>query len=170
MNTESVTSDCNTPKKFAEAYDGPQKEIWRRSIKKEITNFVNRKSWKKVLRKDLKGRKALKTGYVFKWKDEKDIDVAAKTRIVIKGYTEIPGVDYTEKFAPVATSTTVNMVITTALYQMDDPKDNWSIELIDVEAAFLNSDMPKDMVVYPEWPEGIENYGIITREESSQHG
>jgi Reverse transcriptase (RNA-dependent DNA polymerase) len=70
-------------------------------------NFVDRKSWKKVLRKDFKGRKPLKTGYVFKYKDEEDIDLSAKTRIVIKGYTEIPGVDYTEKFAPVATSTTV---------------------------------------------------------------
>jgi hypothetical protein len=29
LNTESVTSDFNTPKKFAEAYHGPQKEIWR---------------------------------------------------------------------------------------------------------------------------------------------
>jgi Reverse transcriptase (RNA-dependent DNA polymerase) len=165
LSTESVTSDYNTPKKFNEAYNGPQKEIWRKSILKEIMNFVGRKSWKKTLRKDLKGRKALKTGYVFKWKDDPDISVAAKTRIVIKGYTEIPGVDYTEKFAPVATSTTVNMVMAMSLYRMDDPRDKWSVESIDVEAAFLQSDMPKDMVVYLEWPEGIEHYGIITPEE-----
>jgi Reverse transcriptase (RNA-dependent DNA polymerase) len=128
-------------------------------------NFVYRKSWKKILRSELKGRKPLKTGYVFKLKDEKDINLAAKTRIVIKGYTEIPGVDYTEKFAPVVTSTTNHMVVAVALYRMDDKEDPWAIESIDVEAAFLNSDMPKDMVVYLEWPEGLENYGIITPED-----
>jgi Reverse transcriptase (RNA-dependent DNA polymerase) len=75
---------------------------------------------------------------------------------------EIPGVDYTEKFASVATSTTNHMVVAVALYQMDDKE---AIESIDVEAAFLNSDIPKDMVVYLEWPEGLENYGIITPED-----
>jgi hypothetical protein len=125
---------------------------------------LDTKSWKKVLRKDLNGRKALKTGYVFKWKDEKDIDIVAKAHIVIEGYTVIPGVDYTERFSPVETSTTVNMVLALALYRMDRP-ERWGVESIDVESAFLQSDMPKDMVVYLEWPEEIENYIIITPEE-----
>jgi len=164
LNTESVTSDHDTPKKFNEAYNGPQKEIWRKSMVKEIDNFVKRGSWKKVQRKDLNGRKPLKTGWVYKWKDATTIDQAAKSRAVIKGYSEIPGVDYTESFAPVATSTTNNLVIAMLLYRMNGP-ENWDIESIDVEAAFLESDMPKDMVVYLEWPEGIEHYGVITPEE-----
>jgi hypothetical protein len=39
-----------------------------------------------------------------------------KGQIVIKGYTEIPGVDYTESFAPVATTSAINMVNATGLY------------------------------------------------------
>jgi hypothetical protein len=40
---------------------------------------------------------------VFKKKDEQDGSIRYKSRIVTKGYLQIPGVDYTESFAPVAT-------------------------------------------------------------------
>ena len=44
------------------------------------------------------------------------------------------GIDYTESFYPVATSTTLRTVIAITLYF---DRENWIRELVDVEAAFL---------------------------------
>jgi hypothetical protein len=73
------------------------------------SNFLNRKAWTKIPRDkaDRSGKKILKVKWVFKKKDEQDGSTRYKSRIVTKGYLQIPGVDYTESFAPVATDTTI---------------------------------------------------------------
>jgi len=92
----------------------------------EADNFLKRGSWKKVKRSkvELQGRTVIGSKWVYKMKDEKgesealdvyQIDgkhyVRYKSRIVSLGYRCIPGVDYTETFAPVAADTTIRMMI-----------------------------------------------------------
>jgi hypothetical protein len=74
----------------------------------------------------------------------------------------VPGVDYTESFSPVATDTTVRIAITIALHRQEE---GWTIEMIDIEAAFLNAELEDDRPVFAEWPEGIVELGYITEEE-----
>jgi predicted nuclease of restriction endonuclease-like (RecB) superfamily len=50
---------------------------------------------------------------------------------------QIPGVDYSESFEPVAS----------------DKKSNWDLEMFYVEAAFFNADLDKQ--VFIEWPQGM---------------
>jgi hypothetical protein len=71
--------------------------------------LLNRKAWTKIPRDkaDRSGKKILKVKWVFKKKDEQDGSTRYKSRIVTKGYLQIPGVDYTESFTPVATDTTI---------------------------------------------------------------
>jgi hypothetical protein len=82
---------------------------------------------------------------VYKRKDEQDGLVRYKGRIVSLGYMQIPSVDYTESFSPVGNDTSVRIVIGLSLFN-----DDWVLEIIDVEAAFLEGDMEKTM--YIEWP------------------
>ena len=73
----------------------------------------------------------------------------------MKGYVQIPGVDFTESFAPVATDTTTRTVFAITLYNHSkDVNERWICEIVDVEAAFLEGDM--DEAIYIGWPEGIE--------------
>jgi hypothetical protein len=71
--------------------------------------------------------------------------------LVVKGYEQIPGVDFTETFSPVAGDTTIRTVLATAMYL------GWSCKAIDVEAAFLNADLDED--VYVEIPQGYDSGG-----------
>jgi hypothetical protein len=55
---------------------------------------------------------------------------------------QIPGVDYTGSFAPVASDTAIRLIIGMYLYYNNLYKsENWLLEAFDVEAAFLNTDL-----------------------------
>jgi hypothetical protein len=161
-----LTSDPGEPKTFRLAMDGKEGAKWKPSAKAEIMNFLSRKAWRKYPRKKLKGRKPIPVKWIFKKKDEQDGSVRYKSRVVLKGYVMIPGVDYTESFSPVATDTTVRVTIAVTLYRA---KDGWINEMIDIEAAFLNADLDSNTPIYAEWPEGMVELGFITETEREEN-
>jgi Reverse transcriptase (RNA-dependent DNA polymerase) len=64
---------------------------------------------------------------------------------------QIPGVDYTESFAPVASDSRMRIVIGILLFFFHMfPQDEWVLETLDVEVAFLNALLKNP--VYIEWP------------------
>ena len=113
-------------------------EEWRTSAINEIMNFISQDSWQQVS-KDVprqQGKLIIGTKFVFKNKLEQDNSIRRKTRLVSKGYQQIPGVDYTESFSPVAMETSVRMAIALTLHKQEE---EWNCEVIDIEAAFLES-------------------------------
>ena len=160
--TEAM-SDPGEPKTFKEAWNGPDKHKWRPSISSEISNFTERGSWVIVPRAEAKasGKSIIKTKYVFKVKDEVN-GKRYKTRLVSKGYAFVQGVDYHESYSPVSQDTSVRMAIAIGLYHW---QLGWTIELVDVTAAFLEG--PITDPVYLEWPEGFVEMKIITEEEKA---
>ena len=65
----------------------------------------------------------------------------------VKGYKQIPGVDFIEAFASVASNATIETVLAVTMY------NGWRAEAIDVEAAFLNADVDEDSNIEP--PQGL---------------
>jgi Reverse transcriptase (RNA-dependent DNA polymerase) len=57
------------------------------------------------------------TKWIFKEKNNLDGIIRYKARGVSRGFMQIPGVDYTELFAPVASDTGMRVVIGIFLYQ-----------------------------------------------------
>ncbi|KAI2500145.1 Mitochondrial protein [Fragilaria crotonensis] len=53
-----------------------------------------------------------------------------------------------------------------ALYRQDE---KWTVEMIDIEAAFLNAELESDKPVYAEWPEGMVDLGFITEGERQKY-
>ena len=164
----AIISDPGEPTTIKQAMEGSESKQWAEAIKTEIKNFMDRKVWKKVSRQDTMERlkrKLITTKWIFKKKIEIDNSIRYKARCVSRGFMQIPGVDFTESFAPVASDTAIRVIIGVYLYYNKlNPRVNWVLEMFDVEAAFLNADLLQPS--YIEWPQGVQELGFISPEES----
>ena len=125
---------------------------WIRSLNNKLDNFLKRDAWEFISRNQLPhDRKTLRCKWIFKQK----VDGTKKSRTVVRGYEQEPGIDFVESFSPLATNTTIRVVLAIAL-EMRDYNGDSKIHMVDVEAAFLNAKVDTD--VYIEMPEGLKEY------------
>ena len=71
---------------------------------------------------------------------------------MVRGYEQEHGVDYVEAYSPLATNTTIKVALAHSLHLQKSFED-WVMDMVDVEAAFLNAHVDTDM--YIEQPEGL---------------
>lgn len=95
------------------------------------------------------GRTLMKNKWVFKKKYLSDGKLDKyRARCTVKGYTQRPGIDYKETFAPTPRPETGRIMLALA-HSFD-----WYRKQGDVPSAFLNPDL--DMDLYMELPEGFK--------------
>jgi len=93
-------------------------------------------------------QKAIDSGWVFRVKHNADGSIEhLKARIIAKGYSQHPGLDYNESFAPTFCSATLRIIMAMAA--------NEDVELhsVDITSAFTNGDLDEE--IYMEQPEGF---------------
>ena len=139
------------PKTFREAWDHPDvesREKWREAIRKEFRDMLKRGVWRHVNRKDIpSGRRLIGCKWVFKIKR----NGIFRARLVALGYSQIPGVDFTDNFAPVVNDVTYRVILTRMLIE------GWKSRIVDVETAFLYGDLEEE--IYMETAEGYKEFG-----------
>jgi len=74
-----------------------------------------------------------------------------KARLVVKGYAQIYGVDYSDTFALVARMDTIRFLFAVAAHR------NWKVFQLDVKSAFLNGILQEE--IYVEQPTGFVTQG-----------
>jgi hypothetical protein len=74
-----------------------------------------------------------------------------KARLVVKGYSQVFGVDFSKTFAPVVRLDTIRMLLALAA------QNAWKINQLDVKSVFLNGFLEEE--IYVEQPEGFKMEG-----------
>nr|GEW88465.1 retrovirus-related Pol polyprotein from transposon TNT 1-94 [Tanacetum cinerariifolium] len=94
--------------------------------------------------------KTVGSKWLFKKKTDLDRNVHIyKARLVVKGYTQTPRIDYEETFSPVADIRAIRILISIAMYY------DYEIWQVDIKTTFLNGYLNEE--VYMEQPEGFVN-------------
>jgi len=118
---------------------------WFEAMKGEVKALDDRDVWELV---DCpKERKTIRCRWVFSIKS----DGHKRARLVAKGFSQIPGIDFEDTFSPVARFETVRLLLATAALE------DWEIEALDVKTAFLYGDL--DEILYMNQPEGFVKKG-----------
>jgi hypothetical protein len=138
---------CNVaimePAGYAEAANDKK---WINAMEEELKMIEKNQTWKLVDRPDHK--KAIGVKWVYRTKLNPDGSVNKyKARLVVKGYAQIFGVDFSETFAPVARLDTIRLLFALAA------QNGWVIHQMDVKSAFLNGYLEEEIFV--EQPEGF---------------
>ena len=107
--------------------------------------MIDRGVWRKVDRKNIpNNRRLIGNKWVFKIKR----DGTYRARLVALGYNQIPGVDYTDNFAPVAHGVSFRIALARMMVEKLDSL------VMDVETAFLYGDIEEE--IFMKSPTGME--------------
>ena len=121
---------------------------WREAMKKEIDALIRNLTWEKC--KLLAGKRPVGCRWVFTIKRRPDGSIERyKACLVVKGYTQTYGVDYSETFSPVAKMNTFRVLLSVAANK------DWPLHQFDVTNAFLHGELRKEEEVYMEAPPGF---------------
>ena len=137
----------DNPKGYEDAWNHPdpfQREQWREAITKEFDKMEAKGVWKKIKRSEMEpGRRCVK----HKWVMEIKRSGRFRARLVACGYSQIPGIDFTEVYSPVINdiSFRIGMVMMLQL--------GLDAVIFDVETAFLHGELKEK--IYMDCPDGM---------------
>jgi len=111
-------------------------------------------------------RKAVENKWIFKKKTDADGNVSVyKDRLVAKGFRQIQGVYYEERFSPVAMIKSIRILLAISAYH------DYEIWQMDVKIVFLNGNIEEEL--YMMQPEGFvdpRNAGKVCKLQRSIYG
>jgi len=123
---------------------------WKQTMLDEINALVSNGTWD-IVRLSA-GEKALGSGWVFKIKRNADGSIERfKGRFVAKGFSQRPGLDFTEVFAPTVHMATIHLILAIAAIE------GLHLRSVDISNAFLKGDLEEE--IYMKQPEGFYKFG-----------
>ncbi|KAG8490975.1 hypothetical protein CXB51_014094 [Gossypium anomalum] len=159
----NVAEDIDTnqePSNYSKAVSCEDSKKWMFAMQEEMESLHKNRTWDLV--KLPKGKKVIHCKWVFK-KKEGTLEVEEpryKAWLVAKGYSQIPGVDFTDVFSPVVKHSSIQALL--GIVAMHDLE----LEQLDVKTAFLHGELEED--IYMQQPEGFivsekEDYVFLLR-------
>nr|GFA19206.1 retrovirus-related Pol polyprotein from transposon TNT 1-94 [Tanacetum cinerariifolium] len=113
---------------------------WISAMQEELDQFARLKLWRLVPRPE--GKPVIKTKWIFKnKKDESNLVIRNKARLVAVGYSQQEGIDYDETFAPVARIEAIRLFLAYAAHK------DFTFFQMDVKTTFLNGILKEEVYV-----------------------
>jgi hypothetical protein len=142
----STTHDPDTPR-LHEAMRGEHRDEFLAAMGKEIAELESHGTWTIVRKESMPaGANLLPSTWALKIKRYPDGNKRkSKARFCVRGDKQIAGVDYFESYAPVASWSTIRMVMNLAVQR------GWATRQVDFSNAFVQAELKEE--VYVELPE-----------------
>ena len=129
------------------ALGGPEKNLWMDAMKSELEAILTKGTWVIVDRP--KNQQTIGSRFVLRNKFKSDGTLEKrKARLVARGFSQRPGIDYGDTFAPVARIGSIRLVASLAA------RLGLELRQFDITTAYLNGNLTED--VYMEPPKHIE--------------
>ena len=146
-----IATDINEdpePKSMAECRQRSDWVKWKEAIETELRSLMKRQVFGPVARTP---PNVSPVG--FKWvfvrkRDENNVVVRYKARLVAQGFTQRPGIDYDETYSPVMSGITFRFLISLAAGL------NLKMQMMDVVTAYLYGSLDSD--IYMKVPDGLK--------------
>ena len=130
----------SAPISFADAKSRPDWKLWWKAMVDEIKATIQNDTW--ILRDLSAGKKAIPLKWIFRIKrDAKGKFEKNKARIVVKGYSQVEGLDFNETFAPVIRIESVRIILA-----ISAANDLYILQ-VDCQNAFLHGKSDVDIYV-----------------------
>ncbi|RVX14187.1 Retrovirus-related Pol polyprotein from transposon RE1 [Vitis vinifera] len=141
----ATRSDISEPKTYRTTLKIP---YWLKAMQEEIKALIQNRTWDLVPRSPTTNIVGSKWVFKTKLKEDGTID-RYKARLVARGFSQIPGLDFGETFSPVIKHTTIRLIFSLAVTL------GWKMRQLDVKNAFLHGVLKEE--VFMEQPPGFIN-------------
>ena len=149
-------SEALEPWNLKEARSGPDWLLWEKAIHNELVVLKAARTWELIDAPP--GANIISSKWVFRAKkDAAGKVVHYKARLVAQGFSQVPGVDYFDTFAPVARLASIRAVLAMAAV------NDYEIHQIDIKGAYLNGKLTSDETIFMKQPPGYAAAGLQTK-------
>ncbi|KAK3001619.1 hypothetical protein RJ639_020658 [Escallonia herrerae] len=125
------------PRSYKTASHDPK---WRAAMRAEIDALKANGTW--TIEDLPPDKKPIGSKWVYKIKFNSDGSIERyKARVVVRGDTQVEGLDYTETFAPVAKMVSVRVFLAVAVIK------NWEFHQMNINNAFLHGDLHEEVYI-----------------------
>ncbi|KAL0346573.1 UNVERIFIED_CONTAM: Retrovirus-related Pol polyprotein from transposon TNT 1-94 [Sesamum calycinum] len=145
---EIMDEDDNDPQTMEECQHRNDWKSWKKAIQDELDSLNKREVFGPIIPTP-KSVKPVGYKWVFvRKRNEQNEVVRYKARLVAQGFTQKPGIDYTETYSPVVDATTLRFLISLSIIEQ------LKMQLMDVVTAYLYGSLDTD--IYMRIPEGLK--------------
>ena len=146
----SATSIVSDPASYEEALRSPDAPKWTQACAEEYGAHHDIGTWTLVVPPP--GANVIGSRWVFKTKLNELGEISRlKARFVAQGFSQVPGQDFFDTYAPVAKLSSIRTILAIAAVE------DWELQQMDVDTAFLQSPVTEE--IYVRQPQGYEQFG-----------
>lgn len=149
MTVEELAEQVmDNPDTFEDALRREDSIEWKKAMDREIASLKENRTW--ILTELPPGATAIPCKWVFRLKKNPDGTIDKyKGRLVVKGFSQRHGIDFSETFSPVAKMGTVRSILSIAA------SEKMHLTQFDVSTAFLYGELEE--TVFMKQPQGYED-------------
>ncbi|CDO77187.1 hypothetical protein BN946_scf184705.g12 [Trametes cinnabarina] len=147
MAAQMAEAEGLDPRSLAEAKCRPEWPRWEEAMEEELRALEAHKTWR--LEKPPPNANVVSCRWVFHAKKDASGNVYRyRARLVARGFSQVPGVDFFDTYAPVAKTASIHIALAFAACH------DFEVHQVDVKSTYLNGEFEEGEVIYMAIPPG----------------